>query len=355
VKESSVVNYEHAREIIESVPVSPNDGSRILEWIGFSETVGVARDHAGRTEILLRGPELAPSSGAVKAASDYRLVYRDNGSVFEATRLVFPALAHFDQVVAFICVELLRNGADIDLSVAFRRTEPIIQLAISDLALTRQALVGLAGELLLLEALCRRADDARVAEVVAGWFGWQRSSRDFVLGRTGIEVKTTTRNASSHLVEGVHQVERDEDEEDRLLLVSIGLQQTENHAGNSFTVPSLVDRIISRMVTVGLPLAETERFIARVAEYGAGSSIGYDHAMHAADPVYASPFLTTFVRAYDMSDAAIGVLRRQDIAALHHVVDGSVRFRVNLSATGVISAGNPISGANQVAQAIFEP
>jgi len=349
-----MTNYEDARRRIERIPISPEPGTRNVEWINSTEIVGVARDTAGKVELLLRGPQLTPTSRTVKDASEHRVIYRDDGTTFEATRLVFPALTHFDQIAAFICVELLRNGADRDLPRAFARTEPIIELAIENLILSNQALLGLAGELLLLDAVCRRADDARVAEIVDGWHGWQRSSRDLVFGGTGIEVKTTTGTASSHMVEGVHQVERDEDgHEHRLLLVSIGLQRAEDDASNSFTVPKLVERIAARMTDAGAAPLAIDRFMTHVSEYGASSWIGYDHATQAADPAYSIPLLTTFFRAYDMDDPAIYVLRRHDVATFRHVADDSVKYRVNLSANGPISAGNPVEGANQVAQAIL--
>lgn len=349
-----MTSYEYARQRIERIPVSPEAGSRNVEWITPAEVIGVARDTEGKVELLLRGDEIMPVSRIVKDASEHRPIYKDDGTTFEATRLVFAALTHFDQVAAFISIELLRNGADSDLPRAFALTEPIIELAIKKLTISNQALLGLAGELLILEALCRRADDSRVMEIIAGWHGWQRSSRDLVLGGTGIEVKTTTGNASSHLVEGVHQVERDDEgDEHRLLLLSIGLQRAESDASNSFTVPNLVERITIRMADAGASPLVIERFVAHVAEYGATSWIGYNHTTHAADPTYSIPFLTTFFRAYDMDDAAIGVLRRQDVAAFRHVANDSVRFRLNLSTNGPISAGNPVEGANQVAQMIL--
>lgn len=349
-----MTNYEDARQRIERIPVSRDAGSRNVEWITSAEVIGVSRDHEGKVELLLRGTELVPLTKTVKDASEHRTIYKDDGTTFEATRLVFPALTHFDQVAAFICIELLRYGADGDLPRAFALTEPIIELAIKNLTISSQALLGLAGELLLLEALCRRVDDARVVDIVAGWRGWQRSARDLVFGSTGIEVKTTTGNASSHLVEGVHQIERDaEGDEDRLFLLSIGLQRAESQASNSFTVPTLVERIIMRMVAAEASPPIIEQFIARIAEYGANSWIGYNHTTHAADPAYSIPFLTTFFRAYDMDDAAISVLHRHEVAAFRHVVDDSVRFRIDLSANGPISAGNPVEGANQVAKMIL--
>lgn len=104
-----MTNYEDARQRIERIPVSPEAGSRNVEWITLAEIIGVARDTEGKVELLLRGAELVPVSRTVKDASEHRTIYKDDGTTFEATRLVFPALTHFDQVAAFICIELLRN------------------------------------------------------------------------------------------------------------------------------------------------------------------------------------------------------------------------------------------------------
>jgi hypothetical protein len=215
--------------------------------------------------------------------------------------------------------------------------------------------VGLAGELLLLDALCRCAADRQVGTIVGSWDGWRRSARDFTYGSTGVEVKTTTRSVSSHFVEGVHQVEQSDGSdgrtpEDRLFLVSIGLQPAEP-GGNAFTIPQLVDRIIARVEGAGAGGSVVDKFLAHLAEYGANSGGGYEHGTQAPDPFYTTPFLTTFFRAYDMSDSAVEVLRRDDVAVHHHVDVSSVRFRVELPITA--NLGNPIVGANQVAQVIL--
>lgn len=349
-----MTSYEDVRGRIERLPASKDVGSRNVEWLSSAEVVGVSRDFDGKVELLLRGGPLEPASSAVKDASEHRRIYREDGTSFEATQIVLPALAHFDQVAAFVCVELLRHGADVNLPSAFAIAEPLIALAIDKFALSSEALLGLAGELLVLEALCRQAAKGRVAEIIAGWHGWRRSARDLTLRGTGIEVKTTTGSTSSHLVEGVHQVERDQEgDEDRFFLVSVGLRRASSSTENVFTVPSLVDRITQRMLDCGIPPAIKERFIFHVAEYGAVLWSGYDHHTQSAEPAYLIPFQTTFFRAYDMDDSAVDVLRLKDVTAFRHVVDGSVRFRLDLSQNGPVSAGNPVEGANQAAKAML--
>ncbi|WP_285363672.1 PD-(D/E)XK motif protein [Microbacterium sp. LMC-P-041] len=349
-----MASYEDTLQLIAGAPRAADPGIRDVRWVTAANVVGVARDSEGRVEVFLRGPELEPSSSVVRDAIEFRVVHRDSHSSFQANRLLMPALGHFDQVAAFVCTELLRNDADTALAPAFKDAEPIIELAIERLRLSEQAIVGLAGELLLIDALCRRAHISQVADVIAGWDGWRRSSRDLAIGATGIEVKTTTGPGSSHFIEGVHQVEIDvagvgPGTEERLLLVSIGLHPS-SEGGNTFTIPQLVDRVIGRMEVAGVPDSEIQSFLFRLSEYGGGPH-GYDHVTQASDPTYTTPFLTSFVRSYDMTDTAIQVLRRHDVAEHAHVDVSSVRYRVDLPVT--LGAGNPVAGANQVADAIF--
>lgn len=351
-----MTTYETVLDLITSVPSALSVGVRDIKWVTGAHVVGVSRDHMGHVEVFLSGAELKPLSKVVGDAIEFRAWHRDQAPPFEANRLLLPSLGYFDQVAAFICTELLRGGADVSLRQAFAQTEPIIELAIERLRLSNEAILGLAGELLLLDALCRQADDQQIAPIIGSWDGWKRSSRDFSWCSTGVEVKTTTRSHSSHLVEGIHQVERSDGfnggaREDRLFLVSIGLRSAEP-GGNAFTIPRLVDRIIARMEGAGASQAVVDMFLAHVAEYGASVGVGYQHGNQVPDPSYSAPFLTNFFRAYDMSDSAVEVLRRDDVAVRHHVDVSSVKFRVDLPITA--SPGNPIGGANQVAQVILD-
>lgn len=348
-----MTNYESILMTIASTPSSDAATERDIKWLTDADVVGVSRDHEGRLEVFLSGPELTPAIAAVRDAIEFHTWHRSGGDPLDANRLRLPALSHYDQVVAFICTELLRNGADADLARAVTRTEPIIELSIEQLQMSSDAVLGLAGELLLLDALCR-TDPDRVDEIVNSWDGWQRSSRDFSINAVGVEVKTTRRDTSSHMMQGVHQVELEDGEdgcvaETGLILVSIGLRPAE-FGDDSFTIPQLVERISSRLKDAGRPdLAAT--FLAHVSEYGSWSGLGYDHRSMSDDPMFALPYVTKFFRGYDMRDPAIEVLRRDDIASHHHVDVGSVRFRIDLPR--VVSAGNPVQQPNQVARAIL--
>lgn len=350
-----MTNYESVLSQITALPSALSGQLRDIGWLTPAKVVGVARDHAGRLEVFLAGPQLEPRSSTIADSLEFHAWHRSHGAPLDANRLLLPAPGHFDQVGAFVATELLRNGVDQGLEDAFVATEPIIELAIKRLLMSEAGMLGLAGELLLLDAFCRRADDDLAGQVVDCWDGWRRSARDFAWGGTGVEVKTTSRTTSAHMIQGIHQVEPaigtdDEPGEDHLLLVSVGLQQA-SPTNSTFSIPMLVDRIINCLEATG-NAGHVASFLTHVATYGSESGFGYKHASMATDAPFTNHFATTFFRGYDMADPAIEVLRHDDVAIHHHVELQSVRFRINLP--GTISHQNPIPGMNRVAQRILE-
>ncbi|WP_265442506.1 PD-(D/E)XK motif protein [Flexivirga meconopsidis] len=348
-----MTSYEDILQLVAGVHRATTGDVRDVSWVTNGEVIGVARDQAGRLELFLAGEELRPHTLTVRGVLQHHEWHRAAGAPLAASRLLLPAFGHFDQVCAFIATELLRNGADQDLEAAFGATEPIVELAIQRLQLSESAMLGLAGELLLLVAMCRQADDQFVGQVVNSWYGWRRSARDFVWDATGVEVKTTSRTNSTHEIQGVHQIEpADPDDgggEQRLLLVSIGLQVSEP-SNSSFSVPMLAQRVVDRLDATGNQ-ALIGQFLSNVAAYGSESGIGYNHPTMSNDAPFTTTFSTAFARGYDMGDPDIEVLRREDVAERHHVELQSVTFRINLP--GAVSAHNPIPGVNPVARAIL--
>lgn len=346
--------YDDILDEIAAVPRSTTGGSRDISWITPAEVVGVARDQGGRLELFLTGTRLSPAFSTVRDSLAYHEWHRKSGVPLAANRLILPAFGYYNPVTAFICAELLRNGADQDIDKAFRVTEPIIELAIKRLQISQKALLGLTGELLMLNAMCHQADDHLVGSVAQSWDGWRRSTRDFHWDGTGVELKTTMKSTSSHMVQGIHQIEPTNEEsgelaEDRLVLVSVGLESAEVNP-NAISVPTLVQRIINRLEAAG-NVSLVPEFLTRVSQYGSDSGFGYDHLTMSDDPPFTSPFTITFFRGFDMSDPAIEVLRHDDLLSHHHVEMRSVSFRINLPAT--IGHRNPVPGANQVARWIL--
>jgi hypothetical protein len=349
-----MTTYEQFLALIATIPNGIEGRDRSIQWLTSAEVVGAARDHLGHVELFLAGPALRPRTKTLRSAIQHHSWHRTDGGALRANRLLFPPFGHFDQIAALIATELLREQADLDLRRAFAVTEPILELAIKRLELSEAALLGLAGELLLLEALVRRTDDAFVGQLVAAWDGWRRSARDLTWDGTGVEVKTTTRPTSSHIVQGTDQVEPALGDdttpgEDRLLLLSVGLQLS-TPSQNSFTVPQLTGRIAERLEATGNS-GQVNDFLAHVAEYGAESGLGYRHATMAADAPFQAEFTPAFVRGYDMGDPAVQVIRRNDVVTHQHVDAGSLSFRIDLPAT--VSLGNPVDGLQRIADVIL--
>ena len=349
-----MTSYEEVLKQINAVPAGLTGNDRTINWLTDAQVVGVARNSRGHLELFLAGEQLKPRTTTLKSAIHYHSWHRETQPPLSANRILLPALGHFDQVGAFIAAELLREKADVNLERAFAVTEPLIELAIKRLEISENAIIGLFGELLLLDALCRRADDRHVGPVVQAWDGWRRSARDLTWEGTGVEIKTTTRTTSSHAVRGVHQIEPaaatdDGPGESRLLLVSIGLRQTDPNVP-ALSIPSLVENIVARLTVSGAS-GLVDEFLKRVAMYGSESGIGYEHATMANEAPFTTPFSLTFIRGYDMADPAVEVLRRDDVLAHQHVDAQSLSFRVDLPAT--ITLNNPIAGVRRVAEAIL--
>jgi len=356
----SLLSYEEVLAHIHSIDVSVSSEERKVSWLTPSEGVGVSRTAAGQIEIFLAGGELKPKSQTVRRALEYQTWHRTSGQPIDASRLILPPVGHFDQVAAFISAELLRCGADTDIQRAFRKVEPIVEMAITKLRLTDQALLGLSGELLLLDAMLRNADDSALRAVMESWNGWRESTRDFSFGAVGVEVKTTTLPRSSHEVQGVHQLERVEqfgagELERELFLVSVGLDWVSPGIDAGYSIPRLVDSILKQLRDapgLGVLDGAIASFLDHLSQYGDEQDIGYDHETMSGQAAFSRFFVPRFVRCYDMADPLIEVLRSADVITHHHVDVQSVRFRVELP-ENVRGALNPVVGVNVAATTIL--
>lgn len=347
--------YETILERIKSIPSCQLAADRDLHWLTEAKIIGITRDEFGHLEIFLTGEEIKPSVKSLAEMLEYHSWFRADGSSrLRANRLTLPAYGHYDQVAALICTELLREGAEKDLRLAFARTEPLIELAIRRLNISKKALIGLAGELVVLDRLSRAVPSTYLVQLIESWQGWKRSSRDLIWEGTGLEIKTTTRDSSIHPVSGLHQVEiggssSSRGKEERLLLVSVGIQEYEL-ASSSFSIPMLAQRIVDRLHETGAAFA-AEDFLEHLSLYGADSGFGYRHDSMSDMPPYNKNFVITFVRAFDMEDRDIKILRSEDLLCAGNVIKDSLRFSISLPAT--INNRNPINGLDALASDIL--
>lgn len=321
-------SFEWLRERLPGIPPAETESERELTWLDGSRAMAVARDTGGHLELFLPGPALTATVKSVADSLSHTTWWLKEGKPLEANRLQFAAAPHFDGVVAFLCAELIENGADTDLPGAFASSEPAIALALSRAALGNEVLVGLAGELFLIEGLTGAVPAGSADRVVAAWSGSVPSSRDFRFGTTGIEVKTTTGTGSKHHVQGLHQIEVGHADEGApetgLFILSLGIKWSgADESGTS--IPTMVDRIVARLAP-----DVAQSFLKRLAQYGGDAGSGYDHERDRYVATYARPFRTRFERLYDMGDPSIRLPRSGDLETFEHLDKGSLSFRIDL-------------------------
>lgn len=340
------LSYEATRDAVEQLQPAATEDDRTLVWLDGAHIVAVARDVRGRIEIFVVCEPIAPSDKLVSENLQHQVWQTSTGEPLPANRLVLPGAAYFDGVAAFICAELTENGVVQDPAGAFRRSEPVIALALRRVVMSNQALVGLAGELFVIGRLVEALPE-RAAPVVAGWYGSAPSTRDLQLGPIGVEIKTTTGSASVHHIQGFHQIELgvsvDATPETHLFLLSVGIDWLPARANVGRSIPELVDSILKALAGADLQ----DAFLSRLKQYGGDAAIGYDHLSQRDSPRYARRFQARFERLYDVTDERLHLLRRQDAAGAVDVDIDSINFRVSLP-DKVRGDLNPVTGMSAV-------
>lgn len=338
--------YEELRErVAASAPASTAD-SRDVEWTSASRALGFARSSSGGIEVFLVGEPLHASRPGVAKHLEHHQWATVDGEGLSANRLLLPNEPHFDRVAAFICAELQLNNVDNSVSVAFSRSEEIIDLALTGASVDADALLGLCGELLFLDALTRADPEAAAQILMKSWAGHRRSSRDLQLGSIGVEVKTTTKAASIHHIQGPHQVELGNPvggvQETGLFLLSVGLVWLPNEQPMAFTLPRIVSNLISTLTA-----DDRTEFLSRVSGFAGSAGSGYVHDSPEIAAEFRRPFTTSFVRLYDMADSRIS-LPRSDLLAGMDLIPDSVSYRIRLPLQ-VNGSLNPIIGLAEAA------
>jgi hypothetical protein len=343
------LTYETLRDHLVGLEPPKAIGERANLWV-IPRVLGIARTFDDFFEIFIVGERVHPRTAIVRQHLEFgRWEVAGTGERFEASRLVLPPEPHFLAVATMIAVELHRSGLGTAraLQDVINEVEPIIEMALRRGALDESHQVGLMGELLCLEVMLDAVlqhSDLRVS-VLDMWQGHRQGLRDFIIGETAIEVKTTQQEASSHKISGLHQVERTEVDglvEETLYLLSVGITASE-HEGQ--TVPDVVQRIVNRLADPAAHAsgfsALQRRFLSNVACYGSGSSRGYDHTTMAQWQVYSTRFRATFTpRLYDIGDPDVRIIRRRDLAGTY-VSPDDIQYRLDLEPN--INGVNPVA------------
>jgi hypothetical protein len=344
-------SYEWLRERLALIAPAARDSERELLWVDAQRRLAVARDAKGRVEVFIVGPALFANTRIVRDSVEHQSWTTSKGHELAATRVVLPPMPHYDGVAAFLCTELLSNGVQDEPQRSFDLTEPVLAMALARTQLTDQVLMGLVGELALLDSLLRRCSRSEVETVLESWAGSSPSSRDFQLGSVGIEVKTTTALSSTHHVQGTHQVEIGHSNtgapESLLFLLSLGVNWIVDEEGGT-TLPRLVDSILAKVEDE----QAREGFVARVKQYGGDAAIGYDHVRDRERPRYLQRFSFRFERLYDMTDPRIMVLRSPQVVGLSDIEPSSITFKIRLR-DQVRGELNPVTGWHALTGAIL--
>ena len=351
---NTVTSFEHLLQLAESLPTPNSEIEREVCWCELSNTIGFSRQVNGSIELFLCGDELRTASPLVKRHMRYDQWSRANGGLFRANRLVFPADEHYTAATAFLAEELLRRDAVTSLQNGFTLTEPLVEMMLRRTALSEEELLGLIGELRFLEVLLSVApDESKKALALDAWRGHEQTSRDFVFSNAFVEVKATRGERSLHQISSLMQVDPRRSEVDQPLeqlhLLSLGFKPVlpSEYQVVSISLPDQVNVVIKQL---GGPTAKENRnalqnlFLSKVESYGTVAGHGYVHDEMQNWAAYRSGWQHGFLRAYDMSDDAVQVLRRSDLRRRGHVVFESVRFTIDLPdrVTGELNPQNDL-------------
>lgn len=334
------ISFEHLLRLAEGLPSPTVEIEREVVWCDSDHKVGISRQLGGNIELFLCGEELVANTPLVKRHLRFDQWTRMKGEIFRANRLVFPAEEHFTAATAFLAEELFRNGVTESLRNGFSKTEPLIEMMLRRTALSEEELLGLLGELRLLEVLLSVASNpTQKALALDAWRGHEHASRDFVFENISVEVKATRGDRSIHHINSPMQVDprrADTGEPlEQLNLLSIGFKPMAKTDDDliGISLPNQVEAVLKRLDGVSTKDSRSELqllFLAKVSSYGSISDHGYIHDEMQTWSAYQSKWQHGFLRVYDMNDEAIQVLRRSDIKQRCHVVFDAVRFSIDL-------------------------
>ncbi|GEA84170.1 PD-(D/E)XK motif protein [Cellulomonas gelida] len=345
---SEPVTFESLRHELTSATAAIAADERRISWVGTKRRIAISRDATGQLEIFLVGGPLVARERAVRERLVHDSWVTAGGNLLSANRLRLPPGEHYDAIGATLLLELIDKGYESGPDAAFRRTEPLVALALEPAHAENAVLTGLGGELYTFAAMIR-ADFAAAELCLDAWQGWRRSSRDFQLGARGVEVKTSTTSASRHHVQGWYQVEpgvaADGTVETELHLLSIGIRWLATGSAG-MTIESLVKDIL-----IALPASRRAPFLDAVRGY-AGAALALDHDGTAGQTSLRRPFIPTYERLYDLADKRISIPVSADFTPFVDVVTDSVSFVIELP-DQVRGDRNPVVGMHSIMSRLF--
>jgi len=230
----------------------------------------------------------------------------------------------FRPIYALICDVLSRIAdGETDALHALEASLYDFELLIARSAqLSKEKVVGLYGELLVLESLI--AEDSFPADV---WIGAKREPHDFRLGVMELEIKTTTSNVRKHTIHGLNQLSPTPNH--TLHLVSVRLGSAGSANGRSLN--DLIDAIRSSMSSNKPAIQKFEQSLMQ---------IGYESDHHEctvkyqiAAPIMAIAIGSDFpIMSYDWLSTSLGsesAVRLRDIQLTLDLEGLGTHFNIN--------------------------
>lgn len=312
-----------------------------VEWL-VQDLLAVGMRHDGAYSILLVGGGIVARLPRVAEALHSGTWTTPRGTALYGSVLALGSGSAFRIAIAAIASELVRLGAMTrSLHAVFADVESFIDLILRRSAEADELVVGLFGELLVLhQTLCAMQQlNVRLKDPTRVWLGWQRKSRDFRIGSSSIEVKTTQTGASRHGIAGLDQVDVHVDSTGKaegLFLASVGIQK----ALSGQSVASLREVVLDLLGDTALdPEFARTQFLSKFAQYGQGGDVINLESDALTTVTFAPSFLT---RLYDLSDPNVCLLRTEDVdRQFRHVDARSVRYSIDFPAQIPGSDRNP--------------
>lgn len=341
-----MIGYDQIQQRLEGL-TAPADDAFSVEWL-VPDVLAVGRDARGRYAVILPGDALSPSPN-VASSVHYGEWRSASGREVRGTSVALPAGNEFRTAAAAIAAECIRIGIhERPLREVYREVEAFIALVLRRIVLPEESLLGLVGELLVLDQIVDAVLQVQPdhPDPTVFWTGWQHRPRDFSFGTAALEVKTTGLLASRHHISSIAQVDPQaagSGAQVHLFLASIGLRRA---SAGAFSIAGLSKRILERLPAAAVgdaPADPRTLFLDRLRQYGPDGFAGYDHAtMSEAEP-YQQRFSTTFLpRIYDMQDQNVRVIRRKDLTEYFpFVLDEGLSFTIELPAQIPGSPSNP--------------
>jgi hypothetical protein len=355
-------SFEELLATLSALPIPQVAAERVVEWCDGAPQLGLAREPGEGFELFIRGERLL--AGQIVSRHLRFDQWQGNEGLFRANRLMLPADPHFLPVAAFLAEELIRAGIAGSTQKAFTTSEPIIEMALRRAILDDNAVLGLIGELYLLEkALSMNSRPAERTACVESWRGHERAARDFLFpAQVAVEVKVTTASASTHHINNLLQVDPRRtpagEPLENLHLFSLGLQPRgvlDQAPGGSLSLPSLVETILGLLgpdARVGKRMPLQELFLSKVKSYGGPGRSAYDHDRMKGWSTYQRHWDVSFTRIYYMNPPAVEVLRAADLAERPYVRAESLEFDVDLP-DQIPGEANPVTDVDAFAALLF--